>query len=150
MLGVARKAIDEVTELALTKTPVASSGLLKERSSAQFKLAKAEAVLRSGRLLLFDTLNEAWQISVAGETYSMTQRADILLAMTHAMSSAVEAVELACSVAGTSAFRATSPLERYFRDVQTLRHHTFAAESRYETVGQVYLGLPPDFSVIAF
>lgn len=150
MLGAARKAIDAVTELALTKTPVASSGLLKERSSAQAKLAKAEAILRSGRLLLYDTLNEAWQISVAEQAYSMKQRADLLLAMTHAMSSAVKAVELACSIAGTSAFRATNPLERYFRDVQTLKHHTFAAEARYETVGQVYLGLPPDFSVIAF
>ena len=29
MLGVARRALDEVTELARTKTPVASSGLLK-------------------------------------------------------------------------------------------------------------------------
>ncbi|MBI3281212.1 MAG: acyl-CoA dehydrogenase family protein, partial [Acidobacteria bacterium] len=45
MLGVARRALDEVTELALTKTPVASSGLLKERSSAQVQLGKAEAVL---------------------------------------------------------------------------------------------------------
>ena len=35
MLGVARRALDEVTELARTKTPVASSGLLKERASAQ-------------------------------------------------------------------------------------------------------------------
>ena len=59
MLGAARRAIQEATELALTKSPVASSGLLKERASAQAKLAKAEAVLRSGRLLLYDTLREA-------------------------------------------------------------------------------------------
>ena len=80
----------------------------------------------------------------------MEQRADLLLAMTHAMSSAVEAVELACSIAGTTAFRASSPFERYFRDAQTLKHHVFAAESRYGTVGKVYLGIPPDFPAIAF
>jgi alkylation response protein AidB-like acyl-CoA dehydrogenase len=149
MLGVARKAIDQVTELALTKTPVASSGRLSERSSTQAKLARAEAALRSGRLLLYDTLGTAWQTSVDGGTHSMKQRADLLLAMTHAMRTAVDAVELACSVAGTTAFRASSPFERYFRDAQTLKHHAFASEGRYETVGKVFLGIPPDFPATA-
>jgi indole-3-acetate monooxygenase len=150
MLGVARRALDEVTELALTKTPVASSGPLKERSSAQVQLGKAEAVLRSGRLLLLDTVSEAWQRCVDGRSHSLKQKADLLLAATHAMSSAVEAVELACSIAGTTAFRATSPLERCFRDVQTMKHHVFASEARYGTFGQVYLGIPPDFPAVAF
>jgi hypothetical protein len=79
----------------------------------------------------------------------MKQRADLLLAMTHAMSCAVEAVELACSIAGTTAIRASSPFERCFRDAQTLKHHAFAAEGRYETVGKVYFGLPPDFPATA-
>ena len=150
MLGVARRALDEVTELALTKTPVASSDLLKERSSAQVRLGKAEAVLRSGRLLLLDTVSEAWQRCVDGRTHSLRQKADLLLAATHAMSSAVQAVELACSIAGTTAFRAASPLERCFRDVQTMKHHVFSSEARYGTFGQVYLGIPPDFPVVAF
>ena len=150
MLGVARRALDEVTELALTKTPVASSGLLKERSLAQVRLGKAEAVLRSGRLLLLNTVSEAWRRCLDGGTHSLKQRADLLLAMTHAMSSAVQAVELCCRIAGTTAFRATSPLERCFRDVQTMRHHVFASEARYGTFGQVYLGVPPDFPVVAF
>ena len=38
MLGVARRALEEVTEIALTKNPVAATGLLKERSSAQIQL----------------------------------------------------------------------------------------------------------------
>ena len=150
MLGVARRALDEVTELARTKTPVASSGLLKERASAQVQLGRAEAILRSGRLLLLDTLSEAWRRCVDGETHSLEQKADLLLAMAHAMSSAVQAVELACSIAGTTAFRASSPLERCFRDVQTMRHHVFASEQRYGTFGQVCLGVPPDFPVVAF
>jgi indole-3-acetate monooxygenase len=150
MLGVARRAVDEVTELALTKTPVASGALLRERSSAQIQLGQAEAILRSGRLLLLDTVSEAWQRCVHGVTHSLKQRADLLLASTHAMSSAVRAVELCCSIAGTTAFRATSPLERCFRDVQTMRHHVFTSEARYGTFGQVYLGVPPDFPVVAF
>lgn len=150
MLGVARRAVDVVTELALTKTPVASSGLLKERSSAQVQLGRAEAMLRSGRALLLDTVGEAWLRCVDGRPHSLEQKADLLLAMAHAMSSAVEAVELACSIAGTSAFRATNPLERCFRDVQTMKHHVFASEARYGTAGQVYLGVEPDFEVVSF
>jgi alkylation response protein AidB-like acyl-CoA dehydrogenase len=150
MLGVARRAVDTVTELARTKTPVASSGLLKERSSAQVQLGKAEAILRSGRLLLLDTVDEAWQRCIDGEPHSLEQKADLLLAGAHAMSSAVQAVELACNIAGTTAFRATNPLERCFRDVQTMRHHVFASEARYGTFGQVYLGVDPDFPVVAF
>jgi len=150
MLGVARRALDEVTVLARTKTPVGSSGLLRERSSAQVQLGRAEAILRSGRLLLLDILSEAWRRCLDGETHSLEQKADLLLAMTHAMSSAVQAVELACRIAGTTAFRATNPLERCFRDVQTLRHHVFASEQRYGTFGQVCLGVPPDFPVVAF
>ena len=150
MLGVARRALDEVTELARTKAPVASSGLLKQRASAQIQLGRAEAILRSGRLLLLGTLSEAWRRCVNDEPHSLVQKADILLGMAHAMSSAVQAVELACSIAGTTAFRATSPLERCFRDVETMRHHVFASELRYGTFGQVYLGVSPDFPVVAF
>jgi alkylation response protein AidB-like acyl-CoA dehydrogenase len=150
MLAVARRAIDEVSALAQGKTPVATSTLLRDRASAQAKLAQAEAILRAGRLLLYDTLNDVWEATVAGETHSLRQKADLLLAMTHAASSATKAVELMYSVAGTSGIRTSSPLERYFRDVQVLRHHVLAAETRYETVGQVYLGLPPDFPALVF
>jgi len=150
MLGVARRALDESTELARTKTPVEARGRLKERASAQVQLGRAEATLRSGRLLLLDTVREAWQRCIEGRTHSLEHKADLLLAMAHAMSSAVQAVELACSMAGTTAFRATSPLERCFRDVQTMRHHVWASEERYGTFGQVRLGVPPDFPVVAF
>jgi alkylation response protein AidB-like acyl-CoA dehydrogenase len=150
MLGVARRAVDEVIELARSKTPVASNRMLRERATAQVQLGRAEAILRSGRLLLLETLRQAWRRCLDGETHSLEQKADLQLAMAHAMSSAVQAVDLACGIAGTTAFRATSPLERCFRDVQTMRHHVFASEQRYGTCGQVYLGVEPDFPVIAF
>jgi indole-3-acetate monooxygenase len=150
VLAVARRAIDEVSALAQGKVPVAASTSLRERASTQAKLAQAEAILRAGRALLYDTLSDTWQATLAGETFSLRQKADVLLAMTHGVSSAVKAVELMYSVAGTSGIYTRNPLERYFRDVQVLRHHAFGAETRYETVGQVYLGLSPDFPAVAF
>jgi alkylation response protein AidB-like acyl-CoA dehydrogenase len=150
VLAVARRAIEEVTSLAQDKVPVAASTSLRERNSVQAKLAEAEAILRAGRVLLYDTLGDTWQATLAGEKQSLTQKADVLLAMTHAVSSAVRAVELMYRVAGTSGIYMRKPLERYFRDVQVLRHHALGAETRYETVGQVYLGLPPDFPALAF
>jgi hypothetical protein len=53
-------------------------------------------------------------------------------------------------VAGTSGIYARSRLERHFRDALTVRHHGFMCESRLETVGQIYLGLEPEFPFVAF
>ena len=61
---------------------------------------------------------------------------------------AATAVEGMWSVAGTSGIFQSSPLERHFRDMQVLKQHAFYAEQRYETVGRVYLGLPPQFAAI--
>jgi alkylation response protein AidB-like acyl-CoA dehydrogenase len=106
--------------------------------------------VRAGRVFLYDTLRETWEATITGETLSLRHKADIQLAMTHAVQSAVQAVELMYRMAGASGIYTRSPLVRYFRDVQVLRHHPFGAETRYETVGQVYLGLPPDFPFVAF
>jgi alkylation response protein AidB-like acyl-CoA dehydrogenase len=53
-------------------------------------------------------------------------------------------------IAGTTGVYARSPLERHLRDIQTLRHHGFMSENRFEAVGQVYCGVPPEFPMIAF
>ena len=75
---------------------MAASLLLK---NAPAQLERAEAIPRQGRLLLLDTLTQAWRRCVDGETHSLQQKADLLLAMAHAMRSAVQAVDLACRIA---------------------------------------------------
>jgi alkylation response protein AidB-like acyl-CoA dehydrogenase len=145
-LAVARGAIDAVASLAQGKTPAVTTTVLRERASAQAKLARAEALWRAGRALLYETLRAAWDVCVAGETLTLPQRADLLLAMTQAVSGAATAVEWMWSVAGTSGIFPSSPLNRAMRDMQVLKQHTFYSEERYETVGRVYFGLPPQFA----
>jgi len=70
--------------------------------------------------------------------------------MTNAVQSSAKAVELMYNAAGTTGIYTRSPLERHFRDMEVLKQHGFASENRWETAGQVYLGLQPDFALVAF
>jgi len=148
-LAIAREAIDWVRALARGKTPFGSATTLRERGVAQAKLARAEAILRSARQLFYATLDEAWERTLAGTPSTLEQKADLALAGAHAVASSVRAVDLVYGIAGTSGVYARSPLERHFRDVQTLRHHGFCSEGRYETAGQVYLGVEPEWGLVA-
>jgi len=149
-LAIARQAIEEVKAIAQSKTPFIGSSVLRQRAAAQAKIAQAEAAVRSGRALLYDTLAAAWEKTLAGERLSLEEKADLLLATTNAVQSSAKAVELMYSAAGTTGIYTRSPLERHFRDIEVLKQHGFASENRWETAGQVYLGLQPDFALVAF
>jgi indole-3-acetate monooxygenase len=149
-LGMAREAINALIVLAQGKTPFVSTTVLRERPAAQAGVGQAEAALRGARALLYDTLAEAWERTLAGEPASLEQKATLLLAMTNATQSSAQAVELMYNAAGSTGFYTRSPLERLFRDAQVLKQHGFMSASRWETAGQVYLGLQPDFAMVAF
>jgi hypothetical protein len=72
-LAVARCALDEDTTLIQGKTPAVTTTALRDRASAQMKLAQAEGLWRAGRALLYDTLQAAWETCVAGEGIRLTR-----------------------------------------------------------------------------
>src|SRR5262245_14763167 len=150
LLAIARGAIDEFLQLARGKTPFGSTKLLRDRPTVQATVARAEGLLRSARAFFYDALEQGWRRAVAGQPFTLEQKADLLLAGVHATHSAWNVVDLMHRSAGTSAIYTRSRLERHVRDAFTLRHHGFVSESKYETVGQVYLGVPPEFGLVAF
>ena len=149
-LAVARGAVTAVRELSDRKTPLGSMKTIRHRASVQVAIAEAEARLRSARLLFYDTLATTWQRVVAGEVLRLEQKADLMLASAHAVQTAAQVADLLHRMGGTSGIYARNRLERHFRDAQTLRHHGFFCEARLETVGQVYLGVEPEFGFVAF
>jgi alkylation response protein AidB-like acyl-CoA dehydrogenase len=140
-LGVARAAIDDFVELAQTKVPRSSSELLRDRAIVQAQVGEAEAVLRSGRAFLFDSVGEMWQTVVAGGLVTERQRSDLRMAMTHAAQSAARATHMVCAAAGTTSIFTSSPLERYARDAEVVTRHNQLQFVNYEAVGRTLLGL---------
>ncbi len=140
-LGVARAAIDEFVELAQIKVPRSSSELLRDKGIVQARIGEAEALLRSGRALLFDVVGEMWRTALAAQPITERQRADLRLAMTHAAQSAAKATHMVCATAGTTSIFTSSPLERYARDAEVVTRHNQLQFVNYEAVGRTILGL---------
>jgi alkylation response protein AidB-like acyl-CoA dehydrogenase len=140
-LGVARAALDAFAELSQTKVPRGSSDLLRDRATVQATVGEAEAILRSGRALLFDTVGDMWETVLAAQPITERQRADLRLAMTHAAQSAARATAMVCVAAGTTSIFTSSPLERYARDAEVVRRHNQLQLVNYEAVGRTVLGL---------
>ncbi len=149
ILGVTRAAIDEFVAAAQGKTPFNSMTTLRERPLAQMNLGKAEGLLRSARSFLLDTIGAAWDHAVAGTVPSVEEKTEYLVAGINTHTACVQALDLLYSTAGTTGIYKRSRLEQHFRDAQVLRQHGFLNESRYQSVGQVALGLEPELGFVA-
>ena len=149
-IAIARNAIEEVRTLSSKRMPMASQVPLRDRGVAQARLGRAEAMLRSARAFMYETMAETWARTQAGQAHTMAQRADILLAAAHAAQAGAEVTDMMFTSGGSSAVYTRHPMERLFRDSMVIRQHGFVAASRYETVAQAMLGLEPDLPLVHF
>ena len=147
-LGVARRAIDELIDLAGAKTPTGSRKRLGDRAMIQMHVAEAEALLRSARAFLFDAIGDAWQAARGTGAISIAQRATLRLAATHATTSAAKVVDLMYNAGGGTSIYATSPLQRLFRDIHVVTQHMMVAPPTLELTGRLFLGIDTDTSML--
>jgi indole-3-acetate monooxygenase len=145
-LGIARTAIDTFIEIAATKTPRQAAETLRDNHGAQVRLSQAECLVRSARLFLFDSLDRLWSMLIETGEVTMAARAQVRLALSHAVASAVQAVDLLYVGAGSNSLLISCPLERAFRDVHAITLHTGVHPRIMEATGQVLFGLEPDTS----
>lgn len=136
-LGIARRAIDELIELAGGKTPTFSTRELRNRPAVQIDVARAEALYGSARAFLHNAVATAWD----ADELTVALRARLRLAATNAARMSADAVDLCYDAGGGSSIYASSPLQRCFRDVHALTQHIMVAPPTYELVGRIALGV---------
>lgn len=144
-VGIAQGALDEFVALAGGKTPAYTATLTADRSTVQERVARAAALVQAGRHTLRATVADACEAVQDGSRITGPSCVPMALAATFALDSAAKAVDLLHESAGSTAFRDESPLQRRFRDVQTLRQNAIASWSRYESLGKTLLGRPTDW-----
>jgi alkylation response protein AidB-like acyl-CoA dehydrogenase len=144
-IGIARRSIEELQSLAVDKTPTGSRRRLAERGAVQSDVARAMAEVESARAYLVDVVGAAEEEADAG-ALSVSTRASLRLAATHATMSAAAAVDRMYDAGGGTSIYARSPLQRCFRDVHVATQHVMVAPPTLELAGRVLLGLDADVS----
>jgi hypothetical protein len=140
-LGVARSMLDDVRELAESKIRMGDPATLANKPSFQHGLARHECMWRAAHLLIVETFEGVETAVAAGEPLQPVQRADMRAAAVYATDCAREVAEWAHLVAGTTAIREGSRLERAFRDLYTGTQHAFIGEKVAIDSAQVWLGI---------
>jgi len=141
-LGIARTAIDELISLAQSKTATGSTSLLRDKPTIQTEVGRADALLRSARGLLFDSVRELWDEAEAGPV-SLEKRGAVRLACAQVGVVCKEVCARMFDAGGGSALYEDARLERCLRDVQAAGQHITLSATGFELGGRVLLGLEP-------
>lgn len=147
-LGLARAGLDAFIDLAEGKMPRFSSKSLKQRSAAHRAIAEAEIKLRASRAFVMEQVETMWQQVLNRGHITTKDRAIFQVACSNAVRACVEAVDLVCDAAGTSANFQENPLERISRDIRVVRQHVTVASHHIDDAGRVLLGLDPEGAML--
>lgn len=143
-VGVARRALDELHDIADGKKPQYSHRTLAQNGFTQIEFARAEATWRSARAFLFDEIASTWDtVSAHGEA-TIDNRIGIRLAAVHAATACASVADTAFTLAGGTAVYNTSVLGRCQRDAHVVTQHIQTAPKLNETIGKLLLGVEAD------
>jgi alkylation response protein AidB-like acyl-CoA dehydrogenase len=143
-MGIARGALDAFIEIARDKVPRGSKGTLRENNVIQSQVAQAEAKLKSARAYLRGVIGAMWDEARQQGRISVDHHPHLRLAATWAIQQSREVVATVYHAAGASAIFESNPLERRMRDIHAGTQQGQGRPVHFETVGQIFLGLPPE------
>ena len=146
-LGIARRALDELGDIAHGKRPQFSSRTLAENGFTQIEFARAEAQLRAARAFLADEVSSAWDSIERGDAVSLQQRIAMRLAATHAAGASASVADTAYTLAGGTSVYDTSLLGRCMRDAHVVTQHIQTAPKLNEKIGRLLFGHDDDVSM---
>jgi alkylation response protein AidB-like acyl-CoA dehydrogenase len=97
--------------------------------------------LRAARALAFDVTGEAWAVARSGEVPPPRLQAAMRAAAREATDVAIDVAAMAYRYAGGGGLFETDPIQRALRDVQAASQHFVVADSAFEALGQLRLGI---------
>jgi indole-3-acetate monooxygenase len=141
-LGIARRAMDEITGQAVGKGRNFQAAPLSTHPQFQFALGKAELELAAARALALQVLSNIWDQARAGRMPPPEQQAEARAASAYITEIGQHVATVAFQAAGGGALFDTNPLQRCFRDVFAAGQHFLVSQSSYRALGQFKLGQP--------
>ncbi|MGH0034552.1 MAG: acyl-CoA dehydrogenase family protein [Myxococcota bacterium] len=147
-LGVARRALDELTVVSKTKVRMGAGSFLKDSESFLEKLGVLESRFRAMRAWVREAFAKLEASASETGQVDPVQNNEVRQATVFATQQAAEVVRGAYLLAGTTALRA-GPLERCFRDIHAGSQHFFASPASTLDMARDLLAAAPDSALDA-
>jgi len=147
-LGIARRAIETLIEVARSKKTPGGKRTQADRELVQLEVGRSEARLRSARAFLHEALADATEEGNRGGAVSPRARALLRLAASHAAGESAAVATTMYELGGGSSVYTRSPLQRLFRDAHVVTQHLMVGTTATTTAGRVVLGLETDLSTL--
>lgn len=140
-VGLAQRAIDEITTLSKTKKPSGATRTLADRPLIHDKIARLMAQHRSAKLFLRDAIERNWR-EAESNTKQTSTKSELRLAASYAVSESAKVVEEAYRMGGGSTVWDGVKLQELLRDVNMVTQHGLVSPNMFEIAGRVSFDLP--------
>jgi indole-3-acetate monooxygenase len=143
-IGAARRALDELIQLATTTRGTFRSSRLDERQVVHRFIAQADLKLRAARALMHERYDQLYDSVSNGNLPDGAAIADVRAICVHATDVAIETATTCYHFAGNTGLHHPHVMGRLLRDLNTAGLHQVMSDTAYENHGKFRLGLPAD------
>ena len=138
-IGLARRAIDDITELAAHTARFPGGPTVSERAVFHHELGRAEVRVRAARAVHREAMASAFASAAAGRAPSEEQQLAITTASVYAVETCADVVSDLFRFGGGRALALSNPMQRHLRNVLAARQHVALSEENYEAAGRYLL-----------
>ena len=142
-LGLVKSAIDELVKMSLEGITSGNNPDLRDRPRVQTAVAECLSIISAVRSNLYQSVSILWKESLARNSYTDKQLADVWAASYQAASISKSTLSEIYAVAGTSSLYTKCPIERAHRDIHAILQHGIIQPHWMNLAGMAYLGITP-------
>jgi indole-3-acetate monooxygenase len=138
-IGLARRALDDMTELATHTARFPGGPTVSERAVFHKELGRAETRIRAARAVHREAMAAAWEAAVAGNVPGEELQLAVTTASVYAVETCADVVSDLFRYGGGRVLALSNPMQRHLRNVLAARQHLALSEEHYETAGRFLL-----------
>jgi alkylation response protein AidB-like acyl-CoA dehydrogenase len=138
-VGLARRAIDDITELASHTARFPGGPTVSERAVFHKELGRAETRVRAARAVHREAMALAWESAVAGTPPGEEIQLAVTTASVYAVETCADVVTDLFRYGGGRVLALANPMQRHLRNVLAARQHLALSEESYEAAGRYLL-----------
>lgn len=138
-VGLARRALDDMTELAAHTARFPGSPTVSERAVFHKELGRAEIRIRAARAAHREAMAAAWDSAVAGNLPGEDLQLAVTTASIYAVETCADVISDLFRYGGGRALALSNPMQRHLRNALAARQHLALSEENYEAAGRYLL-----------